>query len=176
MEVLQSIFEALKVFGEFLIELIISALWGLYMIFSTLFTKLCDFLETINVPMLPSRLRLLQEEFISGTILALVFVFILIMNISAFNLFKNDKKKAKKNAEKDGNDKKRRRKSERVSERKLLTRCFFGGALGGFLGMKIYRHKTLKKKFTIGVTFMLAVQLLLYSFVIGFFGFWVYLR
>lgn len=162
--------EVLSDIGAFIGELLVSSLWGLYMIFSYIFTKIGEFLDSLNIPMLPSSSVILRESFISGTFLVLVVVFILAMNISAFNLFRKDKLKAKKQANKGENAK-----IMRISERRLLTRCFFGGAIGGYLGMKICRHKTLKKKFTVGVGTMAVVQLLIYNFVLGFFGFWLYM-
>lgn len=162
--------EVLSDIGAFIGELLVSSLWGLYMIFSYIFTKIGEFLDSLNIPMLPSSSVILRESFISGTFLVLVVVFILAMNISAFNLFRKDKLKAKKQANKEENAK-----IMRISERRLLARCFFGGAIGGYLGMKICRHKTLKKKFTVGVGTMAVVQLLIYNFVLGFFGFWLYM-
>ncbi len=162
--------EMLSDIGAFLGELLVSSLWGLYMIFTYLFTKIGEFFDSLNIPMLPSSSVMLRESFISGTFLILVIAFILTMNISAFNLFRKDKLKAKK-----ANNKEKNEKIMRTSERKLLGRCFFGGAIGGYLGMKICRHKTLKPKFTIGVGTMAVIQLLLYSFVLGFFSFWLYM-
>ncbi len=162
--------EMLSDFGAFIGEILVSSLWGLYMIFSYLFTKIGEFLDSLNIPMLPSSSVMLRESFISGTFLVLVIVFILAMNISAFNLFRKDKLKAKKT-----NNKEKNQKIMRISERRLLRRCFFGGAIGGYLGMKICRHKTLKRKFTVGVGIMAVIQLLLYSFVLGFFSFWLYM-
>ena len=162
--------EILSDIGAFIGELLVSSLWGLYMIFSYIFTKIGEFLDSLNIPMLPSSSVILRENFISGTFLVLVVIFILTINISAFNLFRKDKLKAKKQASKEENAK-----IMRISERRLLTRCFFGGAIGGYFGMKICRHKTLKKKFTVGVGAMAIVQLLIYNFVLGFFGFWLYM-
>lgn len=162
--------EVLADIGAFIGELLVSSLWGLYMIFSYVFTKIGEFLDSLNIPMLPSSSVILRESFISGTFLVIIVVFILAMNISAFNLFRKDKLKAKKQASKEENAK-----IMRISERRLLARCFFGGAIGGYLGMKICRHKTLKKKFTVGVGTMAVIQLLVYNFVLGFFGFWLYM-
>ncbi|MBP3361576.1 MAG: DUF1294 domain-containing protein [Clostridia bacterium] len=110
---------------------------------------------------------------ISGGLLLIFLVYILVMNISAFKLFREDKKKAQAAPPKAAAGR-RKRSYDRISEKKLLSRCFFGGALGGFIGMKVFRHKTLKPKFTIGVTVMLVVQLMIFSFIVGFFGFWLY--
>lgn len=168
-EMLNSILEGLSKFGWFLLEVLYSALWGLYMLISTAYTKINEFIIGIEIPVLPSAPKILQERIISGTIVVLIFIFILSKNIGAYRLFKLDKKKAKQNGEAKGKH------TDRISERKLLSKCFFGGAIGGFLGMRMCRHKTLKKKFTVSVTIMLIIQLLLYSFVLGFFGFWLYL-
>ena len=46
----------------------------------------------------------------------------------------------------------------RISERTLLTVNAIGGSLGGFLGMKLFRHKTLHPQFSIGIPVMLAVH------------------
>ena len=75
-----------------------------------------------------------------------------------------------------GIDKKRSksRKKYRVPEKKLLSLCFFGGAGGGVLGMQIFRHKTQHKKFTILVPLMFVIQLILYSVLLGFLGFWAF--
>ena len=119
---------------------------------------------SLHIPMLPTISRVLGVEAVSGTILALFAIYIIVINIISFNMFVSDKKKAES------------RREMRTSERALLSVCFWGGSLGGFLGMRIARHKTLKKKFTIGVTVMLVIQALLFSMVVGFFGFWIYFK
>ncbi len=50
---------------------------------------------------------------------------------------------------------------KRISERTLLTLCFFGGSLGGMLGMLIFRHKTLHLKFRILVPLFLLIWIFL---------------
>ena len=47
----------------------------------------------------------------------------------------------------------------------LLGLCFIGGALGGFLAMYLFRHKTNKKAFTIGVPLMLIIQITILLFI-----------
>lgn len=39
----------------------------------------------------------------------------------------------------------------RIKESTLLGLCFIGGALGGLVGMSVFRHKTKKMKFFVGV-------------------------
>ena len=47
----------------------------------------------------------------------------------------------------------------RISEKNLLGISIFGGAIGMLLGMSSFRHKTKHKKFTIGVPFILLMQI-----------------
>lgn len=76
---------------------------------------------------------------------------LLAVNCVTFFVFWHDKRSAKKDR-------------RRVRESTLLWLCAVGGALGGLLSMRLFRHKTRKKPFSIGVPVMLAVQvcLLLY--------------
>ncbi len=66
-----------------------------------------------------------------------------------------------------GIDKKRAMNQEwRIKEATLLTMCLLGGSIGGLLGMRTFRHKTKKLKFTIGVPLLLVVNIICF-FVIG---------
>ena len=56
---------------------------------------------------------------------------------------------------------KARKKCWRIPERTLLGLCAIGGSVGGLLGMKLFRHKTLHPRFSIGIPVMLAVQIVL---------------
>ena len=67
----------------------------------------------------------------------LVFYF-LIINIITFFLFGYDKRKSVKRA-------------YRISEKALLVFSIGGGCFGGLLAMKLFRHKTQKKTFSIGL-------------------------
>ena len=49
----------------------------------------------------------------------------------------------------------------RIPERVLLGVCAIGGSLGGLVGMKLFRHKTLHLRFSIGIPVMLAVHIVL---------------
>lgn len=55
--------------------------------------------------------------------------FVGVMSLTAFALYGADKRKAKKGA-------------WRISEKALLLTSVFGGAIGGLLGMSLFRHKT----------------------------------
>ena len=53
--------EVLSDIGAFIGELLVSSLWGLYMIFSYIFTKIGEFLDSLNIPMLPSSSVILRD-------------------------------------------------------------------------------------------------------------------
>lgn len=77
-----------------------------------------------------------------------LFIYLAIVNALSFLLMLIDKVKAKK-------------KLWRIPERTLLGLCAIGGSLGGLVGMKLFRHKTLHPQFAIGIPVMLAVQIIL---------------
>ena len=64
-----------------------------------------------------------------------------------------------------GIDKWKARKNKwRIPESTLLLLAVFGGSIGAFLGMRVWRHKTIHKKFKYGIPSILVLQigLLLY--------------
>lgn len=77
----------------------------------------------------------------------LVICYLLIINIVGFAAMGIDKKKSIK-------------RGWRIPERTLILLAFAGGALGSFLGMYIFRHKTKHMKFVI----LLPLALLLHIF------------
>lgn len=59
-------------------------------------------------------------------------------------------------------DKQRAIKKEwRISEKTLLTLGLFGGAIGGVLGMYLFRHKTKHNAFAFGFPLMAAIHIFL---------------
>ena len=113
------------------------------------------------LPMMPSMLKLFSNKTANMIIFIVNAGYILIINIAAVSMFGADKKYAK-------------RKQNRISEERLMKTCFWGGAIGGMIGMNVFRHKTLKKRFCIGVPILCVIQLILHSFVLGFLGFWAF--
>lgn len=75
----------------------------------------------------------------------IVGVYFLILNIITFFLYGIDKYKAKRG-------------KWRISEAMLLAMAVIGGSVGAWTGMKVWHHKTMHKKFTIGVPLVLALQ------------------
>ena len=67
-----------------------------------------------------------------------LLIWLVLVNIFAFFCFGLDKFLAKKDA-------------RRISERTLIGAALLGGCLGALFGMKAFRHKTLHKKFSIGL-------------------------
>lgn len=71
--------------------------------------------------------------------LELMFLaYLSLVNILSFIFIAIDKRKAKK-------------KSYRISENTLIVLSIVGGSIGTLIGMTMFRHKTKKKKFYIGV-------------------------
>lgn len=137
----------------------------LYLIFSAIGTAISALwnwiVELFPSNMLPNSIKLFGNEAANKCLFFGILIFLLIMNIWAFSLFGADKSHAK-------------RKQRRIKESKLMKACFFGGAIGGLIGMNVFRHKTLKKKFSIGIPIMFVIQLIIDSFLLGFIGFWTF--
>ena len=83
----------------------------------------------------------------------IVLIYLAVINIVTFFLYGIDKWKAK-------------RTKWRVPESTLLWWAAFGGSIGALLGMKIWHHKTLHKKFKYGVPTILIGQLALIGMII----------
>lgn len=77
-----------------------------------------------------------------------LFLYLLLINALGFLLMLIDKQKARK-------------KKWRISEATLMGVAALGGSIGSLMGMYTFRHKTLHKKFTIGIPAILIAQLLL---------------
>lgn len=52
----------------------------------------------------------------------------------------------------------------RISESVLLWTSFLGGSLGGFLGMKLFKHKTRRPKFKLGLPLMILLHIFIFLF------------
>ena len=52
----------------------------------------------------------------------------------------------------------------RISEAMLFFFAIIGGSIGSIIGMKIFRHKTKHKLFTIGLPIILIIQIILIVF------------
>lgn len=75
-----------------------------------------------------------------------VLIYAMAVNLAAFFAFGMDKSKAKKSR-------------RRVPEQILFAYAFLGGSVGAAFGMVVFHHKTRKRKFSLGIPVILAVQL-----------------
>jgi uncharacterized membrane protein YsdA (DUF1294 family) len=79
---------------------------------------------------------------------------ILILNVVTFFVYGIDKFKAKKSL-------------WRIPESTLLILAALGGSVGAYLGMKVWHHKTLHKKFSLGVPAILLLHLALLVYIMN---------
>ena len=88
------------------------------------------------------------------TLTQILFVWLAFINLVAFALFGIDKRRAIKNR-------------WRLKEATLFLSALLGGALGALAGMRVFRHKTQKIKFIVGIpaTFVLNVACVVAMFV-----------
>ncbi|MBR4814340.1 MAG: DUF1294 domain-containing protein [Paludibacteraceae bacterium] len=76
----------------------------------------------------------------------ILLIYLVVINIITFIAYARDKRLAKKvNA-------------RRIPEKTLLLLAAFGGSIGALIAMYTLRHKTLHKKFFLGVPAILIVQ------------------
>ena len=73
-------------------------------------------------------------------------IYLFLINAIGFLLMLIDKRKAKK-------------KKWRIPEATLMGVAALGGSIGSLFGMYAFRHKTLHKKFTVGIPVILIAQL-----------------
>lgn len=82
-----------------------------------------------------------------------LYAYLFVINVLTFVVFGWDKNLAISN-------------KGRISEKALLWLGIIGGALGAFLAMKFFRHKTKKKSFLIRFGLVVVLQVLLMVFVL----------
>ena len=75
-----------------------------------------------------------------------MLIYFLIINLIGFLIMLIDKQRAI-------------HKEWRIPEKTLIGVSILGGSIGMFIGMSSFRHKTKHKKFTIGVPFILLMQI-----------------
>ena len=82
------------------------------------------------------------------TDIQLILIYLVTINVATFFTYGIDKWKAKKLL-------------WRIRESALLGLAILGGSIGAWLGMKVWHHKTMHKKFKYGIPLILAVQIVL---------------
>ena len=78
----------------------------------------------------------------------IILYYLLAVNITSFLLYGIDKYKAKKGR-------------WRISEATLLLMAVIGGSIGAWVGMRIWHHKTMHKKFKYGIPVIIIFQVAL---------------
>ena len=82
-------------------------------------------------------------------VINILLLYILSVNLGGFIAFFIDKKRAV-------------RSKWRIPEVTLLTIALLGGAIGCYLSMKVFRHKTSKPLFYIGIPVIILVQAIVF--------------
>ena len=77
--------------------------------------------------------------------------YLLAINVVTFIMYGIDKYKAKKA-------------KWRISEATLLLLAVLGGSIGAWMGMKVWHHKTMHKKFKYGIPAILLIQIALMAY------------
>ena len=87
------------------------------------------------------------------SLLHIALIYLAVINMVTFFMYGIDKWKAKKS-------------KWRVPEATLLMMAILGGSIGAWLGMKVWHHKTLHKKFRYGVPAIIIIQLALIGYLL----------
>ena len=77
--------------------------------------------------------------------------YLIVITVVTFFVYGIDKWKAKQG-------------SWRISETTLLILAVIGGSIGALLGMKVWHHKTMHKKFRYGLPLILIIQIILIGY------------
>ncbi|WP_418321539.1 DUF1294 domain-containing protein [Segatella hominis] len=86
-----------------------------------------------------------------NTLHSYLIYYLLAINAVAFIIYGIDKYKAKKA-------------KWRISEATLLLLAVLGGSIGAWMGMKVWHHKTMHKKFKYGIPAILLMQIALMAY------------
>ena len=86
-----------------------------------------------------------------NTVHSYLAYYLLAINVVTFIVYGIDKYKAKKA-------------KWRISEATLLLLAVLGGSIGAWMGMKVWHHKTIHKKFKYGIPVILLIQIALMTY------------
>ena len=87
----------------------------------------------------------------------IILIYVLAINLITFLAYGIDKLKAKKNM-------------WRIPEATLIWMAVVGGSIGAILGMKVWHHKTLHKKFKYGIPAITIIQIVLIVYLTYYFN------
>ena len=83
----------------------------------------------------------------------ILFIYFLSLNVLTFFTYGIDKWKAKKS-------------KRRIREAALLGLAVLGGSIGAWLGMKVWHHKAMHKKFKYGIPAIIIVQFAMIGYIL----------
>ena len=86
-----------------------------------------------------------------NTLHSYLIYYLLAINVVTFIVYGIDKYKAKKA-------------KWRIPEATLLLLAVLGGSIGAWMGMKVWHHKTMHKKFKYGIPAILLIQIALMTY------------
>ena len=84
----------------------------------------------------------------------IIILYLIAINVITFLVYGIDKWKAK-------------RSKWRIPEATLLGLAVIGGSIGAWLGMKVWHHKTMHKKFKFGLPVIIIIQLLIIGYFVA---------
>ncbi|GLX70763.1 DUF1294 domain-containing protein [Paenibacillus glycanilyticus] len=87
----------------------------------------------------------------------LLIIYWIVINFIAFALMGMDKSYA-------------RHKKRRIPEKRLFGISAIGGALGAWIGMQVWRHKTKHTSFRVGIPLLFVLNLVILYYVMGLIG------
>jgi len=82
----------------------------------------------------------------------IALIYLAVTNVVTFFMYGVDKWKAKKS-------------KRRIREAALLVLAVLGGSIGAWLGMQVWHHKTMHKKFKYGIPLIILAQIALIYFI-----------
>ena len=91
--------------------------------------------------------------------------YLIVINIVTFLVYGIDKWRSTSGRLLPKGRKKAKQGSWRISEATLLILAVIGGSIGALLGMKVWHHKTMHKKFKYGLPLILLAQIVLFYFI-----------
>ena len=95
-----------------------------------------------------NKVRMAMNQMNDMNLQQIILIYLVATNVATFFTFGIDKWKAKHS-------------KRRITEASLLTLAILGGSIGAWLGMQVWHHKTLHKKFRYGVPLILLIQVVL---------------
>ena len=95
-----------------------------------------------------------------------IVYYLIVLNIVTFLVYSIDKWRSTSGRLQPTGRKKAKQGSWRISEATLLTLAVVGGSIGALLGMQVWHHKTLHKKFKYGLPLILLAQITLIYLII----------